>query len=526
MDACVVAEALYGSQDFPDMLKWPIAKVAVLLLDPTRKKCLIEYSSDTKGVWSMIEKKIVASAGNSHGSNQSLQSPYMLQQLAFTEVDRRTGMKRSNLRLLGEDLAYSLSTKRTTAMLFIVEYKQTMNRYLREIPIQELISSMTGPLFVNGPFPKTSSVVEHYHILPYKQILRKWSSDAAAEQHEANRKSKMQKGTRKISTPKQNKQAIKSVVTNSNTSCSTDKGTKNSKRTYEAETAAALNVEDRDGESPVRENYPLISVDVDTSKLPTKPRNTKESAATSGGKIVLQADVQMDNKKTQRQSICDDITPDVFPTKAPSIDYVTKNIILEGQNRGVSEKSGGITENNIDQMYDSLQSIQKKRDDLLHKHHILAELSAQCDMDIQTILSEGKMTQIVKSIIDKYKNMGSNMAEVANSSCSGGDGQTLTTKRIKLREAPLLRNKCQELDEISRDSNWILPRYTVLPSEDGMFQASVHLRGVDFDLSIEGGLRMTPQEARWSAAANMILELSRQAEEEKSEDESTISGVA
>lgn len=147
-------------------------------------------------------------------------------------------------------------------------------------------------------------------------------------------------------------------------------------------------------------------------------------------------------------------------------------------------------------------------------------------MDIQTILSEGKMTQIVKSIIDKYKNMGSNMAEVANSSCSGGDGQTLTTKRIKLREAPLLRNKCQELDEISRDSNWILPRYTVLPSEDGMFQASVHLRGVDFDLSIEGGLRMTPQEARWSAAANMILELSRQAEEEKSEDESTISGVA
>lgn len=53
------------------------------------------------------------------------------------------------------------------------------------------------------------------------------------------------------------------------------------------------------------------------------------------------------------------------------------------------------------------------------------------------------MTRTVKSIIDKYKNTGSNMAEVVNSSCSGGDGQTLTTKRIKLREAPLLRNKCQ-----------------------------------------------------------------------------------
>ncbi|XP_014754807.1 uncharacterized protein LOC104582746 isoform X6 [Brachypodium distachyon] len=334
MEACEIAEALDASKHFPDMSSWPIAKVAVLLLNPTRKKCLIEYSSDTKGVWSIIEKEFDAAASNSQSCNQSagqesmnkgtfgaLDGPYMLQQLAFTEVERRTDQ------------------------------------------------------FILG--------------------------------------------------------------------------------------------------------------------------------------------VQMDKKKRQKQSICGDIIPDVFSTKAPSFDPVMENSAnLEGQNMGVSEKSGGITENKNDQMYDSLQSIQKIRNDLLRKQHILEERSAQCEMDIQTILSEGKMTPSVISIIDKYKKTSSNMAEVANSSCYGDGGQTLT-KRMRLREALRLRNKCHELDEICRGSNWILPRYSVIPSvADGMFNACVHLRGLDFDMRINGGRRMTPYEARCSAAANMIIELRKRAEEE------------
>ncbi|KQK07513.1 uncharacterized protein LOC104582750 isoform X2 [Brachypodium distachyon] len=519
IDACEIAEALDASIDFPDMSLWPIAKVAVLLLDPTRKKCLIEFSSDTKGVWSIIEKEFDASAGNSHSS--------MLQQLAFTEVERRTGMKRSNLRLLGEDLTYSLSTKRTTTKLLIVEYGQNMNRDLMEMPLQELISSMTGPLFVNDLFLETSSVVEHYHILPYKQILlqlpqRNWPSDSAlneiaesVEQQESNSKSNMQDRNTKVPTPKQTKQAVKSAATNSNNSCNSSKRRKKNKQTYEAETTAAVNMKGRDGESPLRVNDSLIVVDVDASKLASKSGNTKPAEA-SAGKNTLQAGVHTE----QKQSIGgDDITPTVFPTKAPTVDHVTKNIALEGQNMGVPEKSGGITENENDQMFDSLQSIKKIRDDLLHKQNILAERSAQCDMDIQTILSEGKLTPTVISIVDKYMKTSSNMAEVANSSCSGRGDQTLTTKRIKLKEAPLQRNKCQELDEISRNSNWILPRYTVLPSENGMFDASVHLRGLDFEIRTKGGHCKTPHEARKSAAASMIDELFKKAEEEKSEEE-------
>ena len=46
------------------MALWSISKVAVLLLDPTRKRCLMESTANTEGVWSIIEKEIDTEAGN------------------------------------------------------------------------------------------------------------------------------------------------------------------------------------------------------------------------------------------------------------------------------------------------------------------------------------------------------------------------------------------------------------------------------------------------------------------------------
>ncbi|EMS55892.1 hypothetical protein TRIUR3_29158 [Triticum urartu] len=171
--------------------------------------------------------------------------------------------------------------------------------------------------------------------------------------------------------------------------------------------------------------------------------------------------------------------------------------------------------NDDGQIDDFLQSIQKIRDEILRKESILQERSAQCDMDIQTLLSEGKMTPKAVSIIRKYKETCSDMTKVTNSSCSGDGGQSIT-KRKKLKVA-LLR-QCKELDEICRGAHWILPRYTVLPSvSDGMYHASVRLRCPDFEMSLTGGLHPTPHEAKCSAAANMILELHKKAEEQEQE---------
>jgi hypothetical protein len=46
-----------------------------------------------------------------------------------------------------------------------------------------------------------------------------------------------------------------------------------------------------------------------------------------------------------------------------------------------------------------------------------------------------------------------------------------------------------------------------------MYQASVYLTGPDFDLSADGVSKLTPHEARDSAASNMLNQLQQKAME-------------
>ncbi|VAI34575.1 unnamed protein product [Triticum turgidum subsp. durum] len=409
LQACEIAKQLNASKHSPEMALWPISKVAVLILDPTKKKCLVDYSANTKGIWSIIEKELDGAAGNSHSTNQpegqestangnvgASHSPFMLQRQAYSEVERRTGMKASNLHLLDETLAYSLSNEKATTKVFIVEYEPTMKGSLEEISLEDLISSMTGPLFANDPFPKTTSVVEYYHILPYKEILsellhRKWSSDSSlneqprrygkgslhsiidenVEEQDENSTSKLRKRIKKVSTPKQSKQAV-----------GASKHKKSTKRKSEASMAAAdVCAEGLNSEIPTIKH--VIEVE------PPKPMSNTEAAAAaaSGETKILQSGVQVEKNKSQEQSKHDNMLQDVFPTEAPHVDLVN-NRALECENMDLSGKSGGTTEYNVDdQIDDSLRSIQKIRDEILRKESILQERSAQCDMDIQTLLS-------------------------------------------------------------------------------------------------------------------------------------------
>lgn len=102
VDACDIAEALDPTKDSPEMTTWPISKVAVLLLNRTKKECVLEHGSETKGVWSMFEKEITTALGGSLSSDMSVQGssnksvglpsePYVLQQIAYSEVELKTG---------------------------------------------------------------------------------------------------------------------------------------------------------------------------------------------------------------------------------------------------------------------------------------------------------------------------------------------------------------------------------------------------------------------------------------------------
>ncbi|XP_021321766.1 uncharacterized protein LOC8066334 [Sorghum bicolor] len=322
IDACDIAEALDATKDSPDMMMWPISKVAVLLINQTKNVCLLEHGSQTKGVWSMLEKDIETAFDASLNNERPVQGlsnkpiplpsvPYMLQQIAYSEVELKTG-------------------------------------------------------------------------------------------------------------------------------------------------------------------------------------------------------VQMDKNITDNNSR--NVPQDII--LGPDIDPVTNNHALKIQKEKVIQKSGGITSNMNVQIYVTLQLLQKMRDDTLHEHLELGDRSAEYEMDIQTILTETEMTPKVTSIIKKYENSWK-MMEVDNPISSEEGCKTMDIKRKKLKEAILLRNKCQQLGDICRESNWILPRYKVLPSVTGdMYQANVHLMGPDFNMSVNGDMRVTPHEARDSAASNMLCQLQQKAMED------------
>ncbi|CAL9096000.1 unnamed protein product [Musa textilis] len=73
-----------------------------------------------------------------------------------------------------------------------------------------------------------------------------------------------------------------------------------------------------------------------------------------------------------------------------------------------------------------------------------------------------------------------------------------------------------ELDDLCYELGWTLPQYSVLPSildgrvEDvnfysGMFQATVTLKGLNFECTVNGDMKSSRRAARSSAAATHML---------------------
>ncbi|KAF0914082.1 hypothetical protein E2562_026492 [Oryza meyeriana var. granulata] len=548
VDACGIAEALDASQDSPDMAMWPISKVAVILLDSTRKRCLLESGSVGKNVRSFLEKEIDSSSTSEHISNhpegqeleneetpQPLDGPYILQKLAFSEVERKTGIGRSSLHLLDEHLAYSLTKRGTTTKLFILQYEQTARGNFVEVPIEELIKRMTGPVVEKHPYPTTTAVAESYHILPYKDVLfdclhRKWHFDSSLsmpnEETRRNGKSsshseidenlREQEYNIKGSTQKKIKREIKANGNDKNY-CSTSKNKRssnvNSKRKSEVFRATtADSAEGRDSEIPRVKNVLPSVVDVETMKFMSGSVNAKETAATTAEFVDLEAGVQMDKKRREKHSVCRNISEDMAMEKA----LVIESSELEWKRAEVPKKSGDDTKDNNGQKYSYFKSYLKKRDDLHRKQRMIEDESVQFDMDIQTVFAGGDWTPEAMSLLEKHGIVADSLDMVEfddDSSCSGDGYETLTLERKKLTVGTLLRNKCQELDEVCRENNWILPRYKVIPSlKDGMYRANVDIVCLEFSQMTFGDPKTNPREARESAAANLLNELLKKAD--------------
>ena len=91
MDACNICIGLNSSKDTSIKEEWPVSKIAVFLVDPSKEKCVLQFSSITQGVWSLMERALEAHNENFSSHNQSYESEEALEQLAFSVVEQETG---------------------------------------------------------------------------------------------------------------------------------------------------------------------------------------------------------------------------------------------------------------------------------------------------------------------------------------------------------------------------------------------------------------------------------------------------
>ncbi|KAH9606878.1 hypothetical protein KSS87_019712 [Heliosperma pusillum] len=137
----------------------------------------------------------------------------------------------------------------------------------------------------------------------------------------------------------------------------------------------------------------------------------------------------------------------------------------------------------------------RKRELLSQRVRIIGDEIALCDRNIDIILKGGGDSLAVK--IDA-------VMEGCNDLCAK---VSATENKAGISEANLSsHDPCQELDRICNDNSWTLPTYNISALE-GDFQASVTVKGIDFECSSEGTLSSTPEDSRNSAALHMIARL-------------------
>ncbi|GMI96075.1 hypothetical protein HRI_003276800 [Hibiscus trionum] len=193
-DACDISR-IYASINVPSAKGLPVSKVSVLLIDKTKKNCILLYGSITQGVNSLIEKDVNESCSSSDGSIKAKQmskrkrtpnkclrdgleaNECSFQQLAFSAVKEATkdGISQSDLTIIESHVVCSLSKLKTATRFYIMQCAREAKA--RWIPIKDVIESLQGPLVKkNSSIWEPSPVVKYFHLLPYARIISRWYS--------------------------------------------------------------------------------------------------------------------------------------------------------------------------------------------------------------------------------------------------------------------------------------------------------------------------------------------------------------
>ncbi|XP_039050897.1 uncharacterized protein LOC120192131 [Hibiscus syriacus] len=553
MDACDISRSLYASISVPSEKRLPVSKISVLLIDKTKKNCILLSGSITQGVKSLIEKDVNESCCGPDGSVKAKQMSKRkrtpnkrlrdesdadechFQQLAFSAIKEATkdGISQSDLTIIESHVVCSLSKVKTAARFYIVQCAREAKA--RWIPIKDVIQSLQGPLVKKDSSGWVySPVVEYFHLLPYARIISQWYSRDVSlisfEEPEYVQEVINVHGFEMI------KDLCEPEVQNNGNRIPFDGGiveaSKNSS-CAESEKQNEKNVhcmndffDDNDGpswtmdvdnHSTVHFEKKLTSENVaervqHDSQL--KKINSHAECELNGRTDIAKFDVVNSAVRNNLNQLKDQIDTN---GKAASNDRPAQDGISLGNHTPVICKSRSKFSAKLQKAIASKENILsetalrvllRKRDKMVLQLRNIGDEIAQCDQKMQTILNGGEddLELKIELIIEGYNDASRENQGLASQGHEGLGSSQCKKRNRSSEEACSKANPCQLLDGICKGRNWTLPTYQVFPS-DGGYQAKVTVKGTDFESSSEGNACQKPHEARSSAASRLLVKL-------------------
>ncbi|WOH12479.1 hypothetical protein DCAR_0831983 [Daucus carota subsp. sativus] len=522
-DACNTCLALDDvPEDMPIKEDWPISKIVVMLVDPTKENCLYIFGSVTRGVWSFLEQTIDNHKLSSDGAvarkkrrrinkKDLVEEQYTTEagyeQLAVPAIMNFTGLKKTDLVLLESHVVYSVSKEKTAANFFIVKCAVKFQEKLNItywVPMKEVVESLQGPLanWLIGSWTPTS-VTQSYHLLPYSEILSNYfSSDLSFG---CLNNFKVMVSTSSFNTNEANDATIISpnMEDNIETGMAGPTCSLSSLHTVDSDETDAVSIckEDKTknnvSSGKIYQQYRKRTStrrDVTVSTLSVKDKLDTVKNTVTG--------LEVDNVGTLNKSFNNNSVKTNSPEKVEPTSFA-------------NEKELYVADKEKELSVAAFRVLLSKRERLTHQLRNLGDEIAICDKNIQTKSDGGKdsFPQKTDTSIDFRTEVCVQREAFQDSTCQHAKDQ-VSSQQVKgksIIEAMIPDQIfCQVLDRICHDNKWTSPTYSVSTC-DGGYTASVTVKGEDFELSVNVNdtVHPSPGAAKDSAAVQMIDKLRR-----------------
>ncbi|CAN8306171.1 unnamed protein product [Cochlearia groenlandica] len=523
VDACSLSMSLYASSDISYLKNWPVNKVAVLLVDSTNKSCYLQHSSITQGVWSLLEKAIEKEKTPALDKNEEA----LFQKLAFAAIEEATGVKHNDIVILERHLVYSLSEEKTSARFYIMKCT-SQEKFSAEIPVEEALDCMQGPLFEkNFTEWSTKTIVEYFHVLPYASLIAAWFS------RREDTEIVIEKEAGVVCDDVESNGVLDAEVSDipgsrDNTSLKRRIDAKALARKYAASSSnprpkkkPALRIQTR--YSKGRTNIAKESLFASKAKNATDDMShCNERSYMNGEKGGLEVESDTDDHRERgvqtRKKVADRLDS-ILKHNTASGSTHNSNQNLEELQTTLLSKATSLSET-------AMKVLLCKRDKLTLEQRRIEDEIAKCDKCIKNI--KGLYLPFLPQLCS-YMNLSVFLCVCVIDDCvlqletileccneayprrileeSSDKSDSLSNTRMKLCESlPPMKSSCKKLDNICLEKNWGLPDYRVSPSEGG-FKAEVRIKETYLATTESGEEKSSPEEARESAAVCLLSRL-------------------